>query len=33
MDTFSTGTKCPSQGDVRLIESELKEVKKGKDQQ
>ena len=32
-DTLSTGTKGPSQGDVRLIESQLKEVKKGKDQQ
>ena len=30
-DTFRAGTKCPSKRDVRLIESQLKGVKKGKD--
>ena len=29
MDAFGTGTKCPSQGDVRLIKSQTKGVKKG----
>ena len=32
MDTFGTGTKCPSKSDVRLIESQIMEVKKGRDQ-
>ena len=27
-DTFRTGSKCPSQRDVRLAESQLKGVKK-----
>ena len=31
-DTFGTGSKCPSQRDVRLIESQIKGVKKGRDQ-
>ena len=31
-DTFGTGTKCPSKRDVRLIESQVKTVKKGRDQ-
>ena len=31
-DTFGTGIKCPSQRDVRLIESQIKGVKKGRDQ-
>ena len=31
-DTFGTGTKCPSYRDVRFIESQIKEVKKGRDQ-
>ena len=35
-DTFGTGTgtgsKCPSQRDVRLIENQIKGVKKGWDQ-
>ena len=31
-DTVGTGTKCPSQLDVRLVESQIKEVKKGRDQ-
>ena len=31
-DTFGTGTKCPSWRDVRLIESQIKGVKKGRDQ-
>ena len=30
-DTFGTGTKCPSQRSVRLIESQIKGVKKGRD--
>ena len=32
MDTFGAGAKCPSQRDVHLIESQIKEVKKGRDQ-
>ena len=31
-DTFGAGTKCPSKRDVGLIESQIKGVKKGKDQ-
>ena len=31
-DTFGTGTKCPSQRGVRLIESQIKGVEKGRDQ-
>ena len=31
-DTFGTGSKCPSSRDVRLIESQIKGVKKGRDQ-
>ena len=31
-DTFGTGTKCPSYRGVRLIESQTKGVKKGRDQ-
>ena len=31
-DTFGTGTKCPSSRGVRLIESQIKGVKKGRDQ-
>ena len=31
-DTFGTGSKCPSKRDVRLIESQIKGVKKGRDQ-
>ena len=31
-DTFGTGTKCPSYRGVRLIESQIKGVKKGRDQ-
>ena len=31
-DTFGTGSKCPSYRDVRLIESQIKGVKKGRDQ-
>ena len=31
-DTFGTGTNCPSQIDVRLIKSQIKGVKKGRDQ-
>ena len=31
-DTFGTGSKCPSWGDDRLIESQIKGVKKGRDQ-
>ena len=27
-DTFGTGSKCPSLRDVRLIESQIKEVKR-----
>ena len=30
--TFGAGTKCPSKRDVRLIESQIKGVKKGRDQ-
>ena len=30
--TFGTGTNCPSQRGVRLIESQIKGVKKGRDQ-
>ena len=29
---FWTGSKCPSEGDVLLIESQIKGVKKGRDQ-
>ena len=29
---FRAGTKCPSKRDVRLIESQIKGVKKGRDQ-
>ena len=29
---FGTGTKCPSKSDVRLIGSQIKGVKKGKNQ-
>ena len=32
MDTFGTGTKCPSLRDVHLMESQIKGVKKGRDQ-
>ena len=32
MDTFGAGSKCPSQRDVRLIKSQIKGVKKGRDQ-
>ena len=32
MDTFGTGSKCPSWRDVHLIESQIKGVKKGRDQ-
>ena len=32
MDTFGTGIKCPSKSNVRLIESQRKGVKKGRDQ-
>ena len=31
-DTFATGTKYPSNSNVRLIESQIKGVKKGRDQ-
>jgi len=31
-DTFATGTKYPSKSNVRLIESQIKGVKKGRDQ-
>ena len=31
-DTFGTGTKCPPQRDVRLIKSQIKGIKKGRDQ-
>ena len=31
-DTFGTGTSCLSQRDVRLIESQIEGVKKGRDQ-
>ena len=31
-DTFGTGTECPSERGVRLIESQVKGVKKGRDQ-
>ena len=31
-DTFGTGTKCPSQRDVRLIKSQIKGISKGTDQ-
>ena len=31
-DTFGTGIKCPSQRGVRLIESQIKGAKKGRDQ-
>ena len=31
-DAFVTSTKCPSKRDVRLIESQIKGVKKGRDQ-
>ena len=31
-DTFGAGTKCPSKRDVRLIEGQIKGVKKGRDQ-
>ena len=27
---FWTGSKCPSKGDVLLIESQIKELKKGR---
>ena len=30
-DTFGAGTKCPSKRDARLIESQIKGVKKGQD--
>ena len=30
--TFGAGTMCPSKRDVRLIESQIKGVKKGRDQ-
>ena len=32
MDTFRTGNKCLSNSDVRLIDNQIKGVKKGKDQ-
>ena len=32
MDTFETGTKCPSQRGVHVIESQIKGIKKGRDQ-
>ena len=28
---FGTGTKCPSNSDVHLLESQVKRVKKGRD--
>ena len=31
-DTFGMGTKCPSKRDVRLIEIQVKGVKKGRHQ-
>ena len=31
-DTFGTGTKCPFYRGVRLIESQIKGLKKGRDQ-
>ena len=31
-DAFGTSTKCPSYRAVRLIESQIKGVKKGRDQ-
>ena len=31
-DTFGTGTKCPSSRGVRLTESQIYGVKKGRDQ-
>ena len=31
-DTSGTGTKCPSQRDVRLIKSQIKGISKGRDQ-
>ena len=31
-DTFGTRTKCPSYRGVRLIESQIKGLKKGRDQ-
>ena len=32
MDTFGTGTSCPSYRDVRLIESQIEGGKIGRDQ-
>ena len=31
-DTFGTGTKCPSYGDVRLMKRQIKGISKGRDQ-
>ena len=31
-DTFGTGTKCPSERGVRLMESQIKGINKGRDQ-
>ena len=31
-DNFWTGTKCSSKSDVQLVESQIKGVKKGRDQ-
>ena len=32
IDTFRTGTTCPSKRDVHLIGKQIKGVKKGRDQ-
>ena len=32
VDTFGTGTKCQSKSNVRVIKSQIKGVKKGRDQ-
>ena len=32
MVMFGTGTKCPSKSDVHFIESQIKGVKKGREQ-
>jgi len=32
LDTFGAGTKCPSKRDGRLIESQIKGIKRGRDQ-
>ena len=31
-DTFGTGVQCPSKSDICLVESQIKGVKKGRDQ-